>query len=327
MAKSNEYITIPIKTSKRLSNFVDKFNKTYLPLWLVSVLLINTVLATGFLEYYVMKKQFNKTLIELAQSTKSPEELVKILKQEVLPQKGYTLGVRWNDIGKKLIETGIIDKEKYDALFANEPQAKQYMKHLTNVSNEYMVINEQSSRFMVNTLWALGLVNKSKILEEGSMKTVGDGNHMNYASTGGWDQGIKPTSELYSSSEVIKLTPKQEDLVKKIAQNIYRPCCNNHTEFPDCNHGMAALGYIQLAVNQGLSEERIYKDLLALNSFWFPQNYIEIAAYMNKKNEQWKNADPKTILSYEYSSGQGAARVKQSIQGLPGVGGGGGCSA
>ena len=181
---------------------------------------------------------------------------------------------------------------------------------------------------MVNTLWALGLVNKSKILDEGSMQKYGEGDVMSFASTGGWNLGTRPTEELYSSSKIIELSEKQEELVRKIAVSVYRPCCGNHTEFPDCNHGMAALGYIQLAVKQGVSEKRIYQDLLALNSFWFPQNYVELAAYFQKQNIDWKNVDPKLALSSEYSSADGMQKVRESVQSIPGIGPqGGGCSA
>jgi len=191
-----------------------------------------------------------------------------------------------------------------------------------------MVISEGDSRFMVNTLWALGLVNKSKILEEGSMKQYGDGDVMNFASTSGWSLGTKPTSQLYSSTKIIELSKDQEKLVEEIAKNIYRPCCGNHTEFPDCNHGMAALGYIELAVKQGISEKRIYQDILALNSFWFPQNYIELAAYFSNQDKEWKNLDPKQVLSSEYSSAEGTQRVKKSVQNIPGIQPQqGGCSA
>lgn len=31
-------------------------------------------------------------------------------------------------------------------------------------------------------------------------------------------------------------------------------CCGNSTYFPDCNHGAAMLGFIELAVSQGLVE-------------------------------------------------------------------------
>jgi len=307
---------------------IKKILKKGIPLWLALLLLVNSTAVAGSLEFYIMRKNFNKNIAELSKSTKNPQELVKILEQKVLPQKGYTLAVRWNDMGKLLMESGVIDKTKYDEVFKSEPQVKGYLKYLENSSKDQMTISEKNSHFMVNTLWALGLVNKSKILDEGTIKTYGDGNHMNYASTGGWNLGVKETSRLYSSAEIIKLTAEQEEIVKKIALNIYRPCCGNHTEFPDCNHGMAALGYIQAAVKQGVSENRIYKDLLALNSFWFPQNYVEIAAFFQKQGTDWKKVDTKLALSAEYSSAQGAQRVKQSIQDVPGVNTqGGGCGA
>jgi hypothetical protein len=306
----------------RIRQFKKRYRKLFakaIPLWLVAVLLINSILATGFVEYYILKKNFNAQISALAKTTKNPEELVQILKQKVLPQKGYRLTVRWNDIGRRLLESGVIDKTKYEKLFANDPIAKKEMAHLMSASNDPMVINESNSRFMVNTLWALGLVNKNKILEEGSMRTYGKGDVMSFASTGGWTLGSKPTSELYSSSEIIKFNSEQQKLVKKIAQNVYRPCCNNSTEFPDCNHGMAALGYIELAVAQGISEKRIYEDLLALNSFWFPQQYVELAAYFNKQNVDWNKVDTKLALSSQYSSAQGAQQTRQNVQNVPGL--------
>lgn len=305
--------------SKKLRIKIKKTLSKVIPLWLVVILLVNSIMATGFIEYYILKKNFNAQISALAKTTKNPEELVQILKQKVLPQKGFVLSVKWNDVGKQLLESGIIDKTKYDQLFAQDPTAKKEMKYLMGSSKDHMVINESNSRFMVNTLWALGLVNKSKILEEGPMKTYGKGEVMRFASTGGWSLGSKPTSELYSSSGIIKLTAEQQELVKKIAQNVYRPCCGNSTEFPDCNHGMAALGYVELAVAQGIGEKQIYRDLLALNSFWFPQQYVELAVYFNKQNTDWSKVDPKLALSSQYSSSAGSRQVQQSIQSVPGL--------
>ena len=37
----------------------------------------------------------------------------------------------------------------------------------------------------------------------------------------------------------------------KIAKGIYRPCCNNSTYFPDCNHGMAMLGLLVPSLTRG----------------------------------------------------------------------------
>ena len=223
--------------------------------------------------------------------------MFQVVKQQVIPQKGFTLGVVWHDIGKQLLDSGVIDQQKYDELFVNDPQEEEAMKYLTSSSKDHMKIDERNSRFMVNTLWAIGLVNKNRLLDEGDMKVEGEGNPMKFSSTGGWNLGAKPTRELYSSTPLISLSFQQAELVKKIAQNVYRPCCNNPTSFPDCNHGMAALGYIELAVSQGLSEREIYKDVLALNSFWFPQTYLEQAIYFQKQAKAWGSIDAKVALS------------------------------
>lgn len=292
--------------------------KRAIPLWMIVILLLQSSAAVGLIEYYIMQKKFNETLTSLAKSVKNPEDLALILRQQVLPQGGYTLGVTWKDIGKQLLESGSIDKQKYEKLFAQEPESKNMMKYLDSYSKNHMIVNEKNARFMVNTLWALGLVNKSKVLDEGQMKTYGE-NPMNFASTGGWTLGSKPTSELYSSQQIIKLTSEQESLVQKIASNIYRPCCGNSTAFPDCNHGMAALGYIELAVKQGLPENKIYKDILALNSFWFPQQYVQLATYMKKQGTEWESVDAKLALSQQYSSARGSQQVQQAVQNIPGL--------
>lgn len=318
MKKRDEYIEL------RIPQVVFKT----IPIWMVLLLLINSSMLVGFTEYYLMKKHFTSELIGLSQKKKSSEELVQIIKQQVIPEKGFTLGVVWNDIGKQLLDSGVIDQKKYEKLFINDVQMKPVMEYLTHSSSNHMDITEMNSRFMVNTLWALGLVNKSTILDAGSMHTRGNGNPMSFASTGGWDLGTRKTSELYSSQELLYLTSEQAVLVNKIARTIYRPCCNNSTEFPDCNHGMAALGYIELAVKQGLSEKRIYKDILALNSFWFPQTYVEQAVYFQNQGKKWSKIDPKIALSSRYSSAQGSQTVKQSIQTIPGLQTqGGGCAA
>lgn len=296
------------------------------PLWLVVVLVIDGSVATGYIQYYFIKKERNQLISQLSKTTTSQDQLVDILKQQVLPVKGYKTSVMWQDIGKQLVDMGAIDKLKFEQSFSQEPDSKGYLKYLDGSFNEPMQINEKNSRFMVDVLWALGLVNKSKVLDEGPMQQ----DTGNYASTGGWTLGSKDAMKLYSSKEFIKLTPEQQDLVKKIADNVFRPCCNNPTSFPDCNHGMAALGYIELAVKNGVSEQQIYKDLLGFNSFWFPQTYVEIAAYFNRQNIKWDKIDAKLVLSKDYSSGQGAAKVKQAIQDVPGFqikSGGGGCGA
>ncbi|EKD85160.1 MAG: hypothetical protein ACD_38C00074G0003 [uncultured bacterium] len=295
------------------------------PLWMVILITINSTMIMGIAQYYLMRAELRRNLSELAKTTKSPEDLVTILKQEVLPQDGYTTSLKWKDLGKQLVESGAIDKKKYEEIFTSTSDGADHMKYLNEASEDNIRIDEKNSRFMVNTFWALGLVQKSKVLDEGPMKTGGTPTE-NFASTGGWTLGAKPVMEIYSSRELLPLNSFQQDLVKKIAENVFRPCCGNSTAFPDCNHGMAALGYIEWAIYNGLPEEQIYKDLLAFNVFWFPQNYVEMAVYFDKNGTKWKNVDPKLALGSEYSSAQGAQRIKQSVQSVPGLQiQGGGC--
>lgn len=307
-----------------------KFKKILLkavPLWMVFVLVVNSSLATGIVQYYFMKQELNRNIAALAKTTKNPDELIKILKQQVLPQAGYQTSLKWKDLGKKLVETGVIDKAKFEASLGEDAEGKAGMKYMDGTSEDNIAISEKNSHFVVNFFWALGLVNKSKVLDEGPMKTGGNPTG-NFASTGGWTLGAKKPMEIYSSEVVLPLNPFQQDLVKKIADSVFRICCGNATSFPDCNHGMAALGYIEWAVYNGLPENQIYKDLLAFNSFWFPQNYVEMAAFFDKQGIKWKDVDPKLALSKDYSSNQGAARIKQSVQNLPGLQNqGGGCGA
>ncbi len=306
-----------------MSNFLKKT----LPLWLVAILIIDSFLLSGFIQYYFFKKQFNEIALRLSKTTKSPEEFAQILKQQVIPYKGYETKIKWNDLGQRLVEAGAIDKQKYEELFADNPNTKDHMKYLDGNWDHKIVINENNSQFLVNTLWALGLTNKVKVLDEGPMRGKGM-ETANFASTGGWTLGSKDAMRLYSSSEIIKLTTSQQDLVKKIAENVYRPCCGNSSAFPDCNHGMAALGYIELAVKSGLSETQIYKDLLAFNSYWFPQTYVDMAGYFEKEGTSWDKVDAKLALSSNFSSAQGANRIKQSIKDLPGFESqGGSCGA
>lgn len=295
------------------------------PLWMVLLIVLNSTLAMGILQYYLLRQELNRNLEELTKTTKGPEELISILKQQVLPQNGHQTTLKWKDLGKRLVEIGAIDKAKFEASITNDADGKNHMKYLEGSSEDNISISEKNSHFIVNFFWALGLANKSKVLDEGPMKT-GNTPTANFASTGGWTLGAKPAMEIYSSEEILPLNSFQQDLVKKIAENVFRPCCGNATSFPDCNHGMAALGYIEWAVYNGLPEDQIYKDILAFNSFWFPQTYVEMAVYFEKTGIKWKNVDAKLALSRDYSSAQGAARIRQSVQGVPGIQSqGGGC--
>lgn len=304
-----------------------KILKKSIPLGVALILTFNVILAAGLVGYYFLKKDFDQKTQELLRQN-DPEAMVEQLTQQVIPADGYTTSLKWGDIGPKLVELGAIDKEQYQEIFNSNTNGKQELDILEATSDKSITINENNGRFVVNTLWALGLTNKSKVLDEGPMAT-GETPTGNFASTGGWTLGTKDAMELYSSQEIIPLTPEQQDLVEKIAANVYRPCCGNDTAFPDCNHGMAALGYIELAVANGLTEEQIYQDLLAFNSFWFPTTYVEMAVYFQQEEDlSWDQVDPQLALSNEYSSALGAQKISQAVQNVPGLKSqGGSCGA
>ena len=109
----------------------------------------------------------------------------------------------------------------------------------------------------------------------------------------------------YSRPPLIVLTPEQQQLVERVSKNIYRPCCDNATYFPDCNHGMAMLGFLELMASQGVSEDDMYTAALRLNAFWFPDAYMTIAGYLESVGSSWDAVAPKELLGMRYSSASG----------------------
>ncbi len=248
--------------------------------------------------------------------TPVPTPSAELLAEKVLPNAGYTVNIKWGDIGKKLVESGAIDLAKFKENY-KDPQYEDVMKYLTETQDRGITITQQNSYFWINTLWALGLVQKSDVLDKGVMGTQYKKEVGNFASTGGWTLGTKAATKLFSSKQILPLTEEQQQMVMRIAGNIYRPCCGNSTAFPDCNHGMAMLALIQLMVSQGQSESEIYKAALAANSYWFGQTYMDLAYYFKtKQGLDWDKVDPKTVLGQQYSSAQGYQATKKEIEGV-----------
>ena len=118
----------------------------------------------------------------------------------------------------------------------------------------------------------------------------------------------------YSKHEFFSLTPEQQQLVEEISWNVYRPCCNNSTYFPDCNHGMAMLGLLELMASQGASEMDMYKAALVVNSYWFPETYINLARYFDSTGMSWDKVNPKEVLGTEYSSASGYHNILNKVK-------------
>ncbi len=236
------------------------------------------------------------------------------IEEEVLPAEGVTLPVSWGTLGKQLVDLGVIDLAAFRKVVNLTPEQE---KVLTEGSEEKITIDAASSQFVVDVLWPLGLAQKSLVYTEGPLGTEHKDNAGSFASTGGWNLAKGDALDYLNQYDLIPLTDAQQRQVGDIAQNVYRPCCNASTWFPDCNHGMAALAAIELMVSAGIPEEEIYRSVLALNSFWFPDSYVTLAAFFARQGQSWNELDAKMLLSEQYSSGTGANLIAQRVGPLP----------
>jgi len=247
------------------------------------------------------------------------------LPEEVLPTSGVVLPVSWGDLGVQLVAAGVIDAPAFRALYEERGVfTEEYEKLLSGRSIGKLTITRENAGYLLNLLWALGLANKNPILETGEMVDSRYGAAGNFASTGGWTISKGDSMEHYSHHALLTLSSKEQALIDRMSRGIYRSCCGNSTHFPDCNHGMAMLGLLELMASQGVSEKDMWKAALAVNSFWFPDTYFTIATYMKDKGILWKDVNPQEVLGAEYSSAQGYAAIAAQVE-TKGSRSGGGC--
>lgn len=248
------------------------------------------------------------------------------LEEKVLPSAGVVVPVTWGDLGAQLVHAGVIDADKLMAIYGARGAFTDAYKNLLLGQNDGKLrITRGNAGYVLNLFWALGLGNKNSILENGEMTDPAYGGAGNFASTGGWTIAKGNSMDHYSKHSFLTLTPDQQALVDKVSRGIYRPCCGNATHFPDCNHGMAMLGLLELMASQGVNERDMVKAALAANAYWFPDTYLTIATYMSNKGVDWKNADPREILGINYSSAQGYQRIAAQVVQPQERQGGGGC--
>ena len=298
---------------------------------------IFTGLLLGLLLFVLVPKLISKggnsilSFKSKTQATPTPATTVNSeqITKQVLPEK-LDLGVSFGSTIKKLVEAGAIDKQKFLDLYQGRGGLPEELNSVLDAeSDQNIVVTDANSGIILNLLWPLGIANKTKTLSQGPMGTQYKNDAGSFASTGGWTLGSQEGGKLFNRFPILPLNDKQEALVTEIAQKIYRPCCGNSTFFPDCNHGAAMLGFIELAVAQDMPKEEILKKALVLNSYWFPQTYVELAMYFqSKKGLKWNQVNPEEVLGVNYSSGQGYAAINKELQAeglLPKVEGGGGC--
>jgi hypothetical protein len=229
------------------------------------------------------------------------------------PITEVVLPISWGDLGNKMVTDGVIDKAKFDSvmgILSNEDRV------LLEGNAENVTMTENNSRLILNLLWAFGLANKNPVLDKGEIMQD-PAQAGNFASTGGWTLSKGSSMNYFSKSTYVVLDPAQQKMVEEMSKNIFRPCCNNSTHFPDCNHGMAMLGLLELMAKNGVSQADAYKVALQVNSIWFPQTYQDLAVYFSENGTTLQQVDPAEVLSAKYSSASGYRNTRSQIKSLP----------
>jgi len=258
--------------------------------------------------------------------TQKSARQISALEKAVLPETGVILPVTWGDLGSKLVSTGAIDADKFKTIYNQRGAfSNEYKNLLLGQNDGKLKITNENAGYLLNLFWALGLANKNPILELGEMASPAYGGAGKFASTGGWTIAQGSVMNHYSRHKFFDLTPEQQALVDKVSRGIYRPCCGNSTHFPDCNHGMAMLGFLELMASQGASEQDMWKAALAVNSYWFPDTYMTIAIYMKDRDVEWEDVSPQEVLGVNYSSAQGYAKIASQVTLPSSPQSGGGC--
>ena len=287
------------------------FDRSQLKTFLIISVLVNVIFIYKTSQIQNLSQETTPTSQEKQTSNVETEKLYEAIN----PKKGYAINATYADLGPQMVKLGVIDIDKFRQAYENGrgQMPQEYVDILQKGSSKQIRITRENAYFLLNYFWAVGLANKSKTLDTGElMKYGGLEGAGNFASTGGWSLGKTDAMNYYSKSSLVPLTKEQEALVEAVASDIYRPCCDNSTAFPDCNHGMALLGVLELMAAKGANEDQMYEAAKYFNAFWFPGNYYDLALYFrNKEKKNFQSVDARLILSREYSSATGWQTVKQ----------------
>ena len=248
--------------------------------------------------------------------------LVEKIYSQINPQSGYNLKVKYGDLGPRMLKNGVIDLDKFTSVYetAGNPLNDEQMDILTKGSDKEITIDAGNSYFLLNFFWAVGLGNKNQILEQGDLMKYGGLEKVdNFASTGGWSLSKSGNVlDYYAKENLLTLTPEQQKLVEEVSSQIYRPCCNNPTSFPDCNHGMALLGILELMAANGADKDTMFEAAKYINAYWFPSTYFDLVEYFQKKEDiDFQDIDAEKILGKEYSSASGWSNIKKLLESEP----------
>jgi hypothetical protein len=219
----------------------------------------------------------------------------------VLPLRPVPTGL---DIGRpvaRLVEAGAIDREKFMTAHAKRGPVPEWVSQALDGKSAELAFSLATAPYNLNLLWPLGLATKTAFNENSPI----NGDDLDsFASTGGWFFGQENNGAAYFNAvETLNLTPDQSNMVRRLADNVYRPCCGNSAYFQDCNHGSAMLGLIELAAADGRNAAEILELAKTANGFWYPQQYVEMALYLDVMEDlSWRSVPAERVLSAEFSS-------------------------
>ncbi len=255
----------------------------------------STHAGNGYVANYGNKSATN-TIVNQSSATNK----TAILLSGIFPTQGFKTSVKLNNIVPELVSSGAINLTKVKELYgANLTQ--QEIDILTKPSYTNLTLNSSNANFYLLIFWAIGISNKNTILDNFSAQA----NVSNLASVGGWTLGTNASGIAYFNRlQLVNLTPLEQNEMYDVATHAYRPCCNNPTSFPDCNHGAALLALTELGASEGLNESQLYTLDLQAQTLWFPSYYATTALELNYKNVSYWN-NPKLVLGRNYSSASG----------------------
>lgn len=225
--------------------------------------------------------------------------------EDVTPSSGFQTNLSFGDTVPRLIDAGAVDPEKFRAAYKSSGGLPKWVEQtLRGPSDEPIVLNFETAPFLLNLFWPIGLATKASFNENSPLNNE---TLPSLASTAGWTLGRESNGAAYFSNvATLSLTAEEERSVAEVAQNTFRPCCDNSTYVQDCNHGSALLGLIELAASQGRSEAELYKLAVAGNSFWFSREYWKTALYlMLYERRMWSEVPPRELLGPRFSTASG----------------------
>src|SRR3989344_8450735 len=75
--------------------------------------------------------------------------------ETVVPSDGVEIPLAWGDLGKQLVESGSIDREKWLELYGSLSEEEKRL--LDGNSPEKLRITRENAGYLLNLLWAFGL--------------------------------------------------------------------------------------------------------------------------------------------------------------------------